>query len=229
MIANWCMCWALLLGLAAGAAGDASLAAASLSKPTDCATYAAVGDRVTLHWRIKVKESDTVVDDTRKMDDKQPLSWALGESEDEWIGGTFYAGAKGEGDGWDSQVVGMCKGERRLIAVPGQLGFQKGDEILKDLQKEGVEAAAVIDKDLSVEVELVRFSSSRATATATAGSGSGTGSGTGSGSAETDAPTGQGLEACAKHKDCPQTDFCSTEGCRKCRECAAAGFSVTGR
>ena len=34
--------------------------------------------------------------------------------------------------------------------------------------------------------------------------------------------------ACAKHKDCPQTDFCSTEGCRKCKQCHTGGLSVTG-
>jgi len=35
--------------------------------------------------------------------------------------------------------------------------------------------------------------------------------------------------ACKKHKDCPKTDFCSTNGCLKCKSCEEHGDSVSGK
>ena len=39
---------------------------------------------------------------------------------------------------------------------------------------------------------------------------------------------GPGAE-CAKHKDCPKTDFCSQEGCRKCKQCEEGASSAQAR
>ena len=35
--------------------------------------------------------------------------------------------------------------------------------------------------------------------------------------------------ACKKHKDCPKTDFCSTDGCLKCKRCEEHDMSANGK
>lgn len=100
------LCAALFL-LCAVFAQDEELDMEVLAKPENCDREAKEGDMLVMHYTGYLAKDNTKFDSSH--DRQQPFTFVLG---------------KGQViKGWDQGLIGMCKGEKRKLTVPPNLGY----------------------------------------------------------------------------------------------------------